>query len=123
MLTTLCSRAKIVGAEPNVSRARLDNGLQVIVVRSQLAPVVTTIMNYLVGSNEAPDGFPGTAHAQEHMMFRGSPDISADQLADISASIEGKALTEPSSEPGTHCSGRSTLQAFAPSARLKAITR
>jgi zinc protease len=90
MSMTLCSRAKTVGAEPDVSRARLDNGLQVIVVRSQLAPVVTTIMNYLVGSNEAPEGFPGMAHAQEHMMFRGSPGLTAGQLADIVAAMGGK---------------------------------
>ncbi|MEN6335269.1 MAG: hypothetical protein ABFE01_13550, partial [Phycisphaerales bacterium] len=50
-------------ASPDVSRATLDNGLQVVVVRSPLASVVTTIMNYLVGSNEAPEGFPGMAHA------------------------------------------------------------
>lgn len=70
-------------------RATLENGLRVVIVRNPLAPVVTTVVNYLVGSNEAPDGFPGMAHAQEHMMFRGSPDLSAGQLADIAASMGG----------------------------------
>ena len=60
-----------------------------MIVRDTLAPVVTTVMNYAVGSNEAPAGFPGMAHAQEHMMFRGSPGLSADQLADIAAAMGG----------------------------------
>jgi zinc protease len=73
----------------DVSRATLTNGLRVVVVHSSLAPVVTTVVNYLVGSNEAPQGFPGMAHALEHMMFRGSPELSADQLAAIAAAMGG----------------------------------
>jgi hypothetical protein len=44
-----------------VSRLTLPNGLRVVVVHSSLAPVVSTVMNYRVGSNEAPAGFPVTA--------------------------------------------------------------
>ncbi len=75
--------------EAGILRATLDNGLRVVIVRNTLAPVVTTIMNYLVGSDEAPKGFPGMAHAQEHMMFRGSRELSAGQLANIIASMGG----------------------------------
>ncbi len=72
-----------------VLRSTLSNGLRVIIVRNTLAPVVATSINYLVGSDEAPAGFPGTAHAQEHMMFRGSPGLTADQLADIGSVMGG----------------------------------
>src|SRR5438128_1987154 len=54
----------------DVTRATLDNGLRVVIVRDPLAPVVTVQENYLVGANDTPPGFPGMAHAQEHMAFR-----------------------------------------------------
>ncbi|MGA2599895.1 MAG: pitrilysin family protein [Bryobacteraceae bacterium] len=73
-----------------VTRATLDNGLRVVIVRDPLAPVVTVEQNYLVGGDETPDGFPGTAHAQEHMAFRGCQGVSADQIAAIFAQLGGQ---------------------------------
>ncbi|MDD5656648.1 MAG: pitrilysin family protein [Elusimicrobia bacterium] len=75
--------------EPQVLRATLDNGLRVVIVPESLAPTAAVVVNYLVGSNEAPPGFPGTAHAQEHMMFRGSPGLSAGQLSELAAAVGG----------------------------------
>ncbi|HYA15447.1 MAG TPA: pitrilysin family protein, partial [Syntrophales bacterium] len=75
--------------DEGILKATLENGLRVVIVRNNRAPVVTVMVNYIVGSSEAPKGFPGMAHAQEHMMFRGSPGLSADQLADIIALTGG----------------------------------
>ena len=75
--------------DKDVLRATLKNGLRVVIVRNPLAPVVTTVVDYQVGSDEAPAGFPGMAHALEHMMFRGNPGLSAEQLSQISAAMGG----------------------------------
>ena len=84
-------RARAADTEAGaILRATLDNGLRVVIVRNTLAPVVTTAVNYLVGSNEAPAGFPGMAHAQEHMMFRGGRELSAAQLSYLSAAMGGE---------------------------------
>ena len=75
--------------DTGVTRATLDNGLRVVIVRDPLAPVVTVEQNYLAGGNETPAGFPGMAHAQEHMAFRGCSELSADQISAIFAQLGG----------------------------------
>jgi zinc protease len=76
-------------AGPSVVRATLDNGLRVVIVRDPLAPVATIEENYLAGGNDTPAGFPGTAHAQEHMAFRGCAGVTGDQIAAIYAQLGG----------------------------------
>jgi predicted Zn-dependent peptidase len=73
----------------NVTRATLKNGMRVVIIRNPLAPVVTVEENYLVGGDETPDGFPGMAHAQEHMALRGCTGLSGDQTAALYAQLGG----------------------------------
>ena len=77
-------------AETAVTRATLANGLRVVIIRNTLAPVVNVEMNFLAGGNETPEGFPGMAHAQEHMTFRGCTGMTADQTAAIYAQLGGE---------------------------------
>ncbi len=74
----------------NATRATLPNGMRVVIVPNKLAPVVTVEANVMVGGDETPPGFPGMAHAQEHMMFRGCTGMSADQTAAIYALLGGE---------------------------------
>ncbi len=90
LFVCLCVLPLRTWASEDVASSVLKNGLRVVVVRNTLAPVVAIQMNYLVGANEDPSGFPGMAHAQEHMMFRGSPGLSGDQLSRIIADLGGE---------------------------------
>jgi zinc protease len=78
------------GKSNDVTRATLDNGLRVVIIRDPLAPVVTVEQNYLAGGVNTPAGFPGMAHAQEHMAFRGCAGLTADQIAAIYAQLGGE---------------------------------
>jgi zinc protease len=83
------ARPSVAQSQNNVTRATLDNGLRVVIVRDPLAPVATIEDNYQVGADETPSGFPGMAHAQEHMAFRGCAGLTADQIAAIYAQLGG----------------------------------
>ena len=88
--TPVQPRSTVPSATPvDVVRATLDNGMRVVVIRNPLAPVVTVEQNYLVGGDESPEGFPGMAHAQEHMAFRGCSGLTADQMSAIFAQLGG----------------------------------
>jgi len=76
--------------QQSVLRAKLGNGLRVVVIRNSLAPVATVELNFKVGGDETPAGFPGMAHAQEHMAFRGCTGMTADQTAAIYAQLGGR---------------------------------
>lgn len=65
----------------------LRNGLRVVVVEDRAAPVVQTGMWYGFGSLQETPGKTGLAHALEHMMFRGTPEISSGGLDDVVARL------------------------------------
>lgn len=70
-------------SQADVVRATLGNGLKVVLIPNKLAPVAISIMMYGVGADD--DTMPGVAHATEHMLFRGTRNVSAGQFADIAA--------------------------------------
>ena len=79
--------ATATATDGKVLRATLDNGLRVVIVRETLSPMVTTQITYLAGGYQTPDGFPGTAHALEHMMFRDSNGMTGAQLNEMTGKM------------------------------------
>jgi zinc protease len=65
----------------------LGNGLRVVVVEDHSVPIVQTGVWYGFGSLEETQGKTGLAHALEHMLFRGTPEVSAGGLDDITARL------------------------------------
>ena len=65
----------------------LKNGLRVVVIEDHAAPVVQTAVWYHFGSLDETRGKTGLAHATEHMMFRGTTDMSAGGLDDVVARL------------------------------------
>jgi predicted Zn-dependent peptidase len=87
MLAAIATASASAPEANGVTRETLGNGLRVVVIRNTLAPVVTVEMNFMVGGNETPAGFPGNAHALEHMNFRGCTGMTADQTSTIYAQL------------------------------------
>src|SRR5271165_2551210 len=99
LVAAILSPGVALAASPggeDVLKATLSNGLRVVIVRNTLAPVVSTDLAYLVGSRDDPANFQGMAHAQEHMMFRGTPNLSTSQLGTIATALGGNFNAETS---------------------------
>lgn len=62
-----------------VHRARLSNGLRVIVAPEKGAPAVYVSATYDVGIRSEPQGRTGFAHLFEHLMFQGSATLEKGQ--------------------------------------------
>ncbi len=88
-LTAPAPAAAPAASASGVLEATLRNGLRVVIVRNALAPAVSTELTYLVGSRDDPAGVPGMAHAQEHMMFRGTKNLSTSELGTVATALGG----------------------------------
>ncbi len=63
----------------NIEEATLDNGLKVIVLNTKSKGVVFASVGYFVGSADDPRNVVGISHVLEHMMFKGTKNISGDE--------------------------------------------
>jgi zinc protease len=70
---------------------RLPNGLQVVFLEDHSTPIVHLSVWYHVGSKDEKAGRTGFAHLFEHLMFKGSKNVRADQHPSWITSIGGQA--------------------------------
>ena len=73
----LCGYSYGFDLEKKVVKAKLKNGLTVLMLERHLSPTVSLYIRHRVGSVNEADGESGAAHLLEHMMFKGTTTIGA----------------------------------------------
>jgi len=83
------SPSRTVSSAQQVQQFTLANGLTVIVRPDRRAPTVVQMLWVRVGSMDEVDGTTGVAHALEHMMFKGTPDMKPGEFSRRVAAMGG----------------------------------
>ena len=86
MLVTLLPAVAGASAPKGMVEVReeiLDNGLKVLLLENHRSPAVTFQVWYRVGSRNEVDGKSGLAHFLEHMLFKGTDKVAAEEYSRI----------------------------------------
>ena len=84
LLTPLAAQAE------EVTTYMLDNGMEVVVIEDNRAPVVVHMLWYKVGSADEPVGASGVAHFLEHLLFKGTDVLEAGEFSATVAANGGR---------------------------------
>ena len=84
------NRAHAESSDSNVTSFELDNGMKVVVIPDNRAPVVTHMVWYKAGSADEPPGKSGIAHYLEHLMFKGTKTVKNGEFSAKIAEIGGQ---------------------------------
>ncbi len=68
-------------ADEQVTSFTLDNGMDVVVIEDNRAPVVVHMVWYRAGSADEPPGASGIAHFLEHLMFKGTDTLAPGEFS------------------------------------------
>src|ERR671932_389520 len=77
-----------VAESDGIREYRLANGLKVLLVANRVAPVVTFLVLYRVGSRNEAVGHTGSTHLLEHMLFKGTPTFNKERGTQIAATLQ-----------------------------------
>ncbi|MBC7932612.1 MAG: insulinase family protein [Rubrivivax sp.] len=85
----LVEGVEFVVEEEGVREYRLRaNGLKLLLVENHVAPVVTFLVLYKVGSRNEAVGHTGATHLLEHMLFKGTPTFNKGKKTQIAATLQ-----------------------------------
>ena len=90
MAVPAMTMAAAAWAAPAVTSHTLDNGMDIVVIEDNRAPVVTHMVWYRIGAADDPPGLSGLAHYLEHLMFKGTDIIPEGEFSRIVADNGGQ---------------------------------
>jgi zinc protease len=73
-----------------VSEFTLSNGLMLVVVPDNRAPVITQMLYIRAGSADEPPGVSGIAHFLEHLMFKSTEKLASGEFSAIVSRLGGQ---------------------------------
>ncbi len=73
--------AATAGTAEDVTTYVLDNGMEVVVIEDNRAPVVVHMLWYKVGSADEPVGASGVAHFLEHLLFKATDVLASGEFS------------------------------------------
>ena len=77
----VCLPGLVTAQEDNVTTFALENGMQVVVVEDDRAPVVQHMVWYRAGSADEPKGSSGVAHFLEHLLFKATENLEEGEFS------------------------------------------
>jgi zinc protease len=90
MLTAQIAYPVRASAGPRVSEFKLANGLTLVVVPDNRAPVVTHMVWIRAGAADEPPGVSGIAHFLEHLMFKSTEKLANGEFSAIVTRLGGQ---------------------------------
>jgi zinc protease len=92
MGTSVSAQEKAADVRPpkmDFTTHKLSNGLDVVLLENHEAPVINLQVWYHVGGKDELPGHTGFAHLFEHLMFKGSAHVGADEHSRIIEAVGG----------------------------------
>jgi zinc protease len=81
--------ASVLPPAVHVITRKLNNGLEIVMLEDHDAPVINLQVWYHVGSKDELPGHSGFAHLFEHLMFKGSAHVAAEQHSRLIEAMGG----------------------------------
>ena len=85
----------------NIRERQLSNGLKVVSVQDNSAPLVAVQVWYNVGSKNDPPGRSGFAHLFEHMMFKSTKNMKSEMIDRLTEDVGGEGSNASTSDDFT----------------------